>query len=119
MKTEDAIALLTLDEKIIEVEPAIDPEVLARGRAFFAAFLQVGIDAAKNEVQPILVGRKEAAKLLGITLAGLDHRVALDRVPGIVRTGRRVQFRLDVLKEMRGSRSVSRSTRMTTETMAL
>lgn len=43
-------------------------------------------------VESILIDYPEAAALLGITVYALEKRVARNLIPGVVRTGRRVQF---------------------------
>lgn len=55
--------------------------------------------ASSRPPDAVLVGRAEAARLLGISIKALDMRVTRGQVPGVVRTGRRVQFSLAVLQE--------------------
>lgn len=65
-------------------------EAARRGYAFFESLVRVGIDAPRTE--PLLMDADEVARLLGITREALDKRVQRHQVPGVVRTGRRVQF---------------------------
>jgi hypothetical protein len=69
-----------------------------------ASLIVVPVVVPVPEAEPVLVDYPEAARLLGISLGALEKRVARNRVPGIVRTGRRIQFRLDVLRNPKVSR---------------
>ena len=59
------------------------------------AALQMAVD--RIETPSILVDYDEAARLLDTTVGALRMRVQRGLVPGVVRTGRRVQFRRDLL----------------------
>jgi len=47
---------------------------------------------ALTEPAPLLLSVPEAAKLLGVSRAAMDKRIQRGQVPGVVRTGRRVQL---------------------------
>lgn len=81
----------------------MSPEDLQR---LMAVAIGIGHRVAEEEAaEPvILVDYDEAARLLGISRPALEKRVARNRIQGVVRSGRRVQFQLSVLKGMRVSR---------------
>lgn len=54
---------------------------------------------------PVLVRPEEAAQMLGITVSALYSRVARHQLPGVVRTGRRLQFHRARLLEGLGRRA--------------
>ena len=45
---------------------------------------------AITTLQPFLVGRKEAARLLGISVPTLDRRTAANKIPSVKDEGRRM-----------------------------
>lgn len=71
------------------------------------AMLDVRRTTTPRDVEPALVDSPEAARLLGISVDALKWRVANGKIPGIVRTGRRVQFRREALMQI-GTRRTTR-----------
>lgn len=79
----------------------------ARRAALVADIADAVIARGAPMTASTLVDYPDAAQLLGISVDALKWRVANGKVPGIVRTGRRVQFRRETLMKI-GTRSSSR-----------
>lgn len=62
------------------------------------------MQAAPPRAEPILCNMKEAARLLGITVSALKMRVKRRSVPGLVRMGGRIHFKVEALRQVKTSR---------------
>lgn len=62
------------------------------------------MQAAPPRVDPIFCNVRDAARLLGISEDALHKRVTRHRVPGVVRMGGRVHFKIDVLRQIKTRR---------------
>lgn len=63
----------------------------------------LGASETRSVADPVVVDAPEAARLLGITVNALRLRTQRGQMPAhsIVRTGRRVQYKLEALRAMR------------------
>lgn len=111
----------------VQTSPVTDPPVMTRAlyamaspreRRILVGTLQLA-EAYANAAEQILRHHAEpdnaeperglwdypeAAAWFGITVNALEKRVARNRVPGVVRSGSRVQFKIEVLKQIKASR---------------
>jgi hypothetical protein len=60
---------------------------------------------ASQRADAILIDYRDAARLLGISVGALRNRVMRGQVPGVIRTGRSVQFFKPTLVERLGRRA--------------
>lgn len=77
--------------------------------ADIVAALRQAYEDARRTSESLLVDAEEAARLLGISVSALEKRVQRNQVPGVVRTGRRLQFHRERLIEIRNAPSRRRS----------